>query len=792
MSSLTSQLIVKLLDRVTEPARRVTNAMRGITTLSEDASGAQVGFLDRVDGAIARNEQALASARTGLMEASVAFYALQRALRRPLTVAADFEMSMNNVAAISGATASELERFNEQARELGRTTPFTAQEAADAMGFLAMAGFEAEQIMGAMPRTLDLATAAQMGLADTADLVSNVLQAYRMEVSDLDRASDVLVRTFTSSNTSLAQLGDAFRYAAPMAAAAGLEFEEVLAVLGTMGNAGIQASMAGTAVRGAMMRMLNPTKSVEDALADLGVEGAEASDILHEMEGASDDISGELERIGVSFTDAAGKLRPFEDIVRQLEPYADDAGLMGRLFGARAGPAMTALIAEGADALSDFTEDLRKVDGDTLRVAAVQMEGLKGATRRLQSAVDGLNLALGTALTGNAERVVEVLTSMAGVVTELVERYPGLTSGVISAVAALVGLRLAIATLKWSGLFMVGSGLRAISVAGHGVVMAAAAVKSLAAGAAFAKMAPGLAAAGAAAKGLGAALAVLKWPITALVVGGLLVRRYWDRIKAVLQGVGDAVAEFLRPELQWLGEKLGFLEPVLDGFSEAWQRVRDGMSAVADFASNVLSGVFDRELLTDGEAGAITDRAYQVTNRVIGAFRTIPIRLGSLRDDLIQAGRDLIQGLWDGAVEQFNRFLDWVRTIPQRIREAIGNIDLSNIISWPSRPSWLGGGGESAPAPGARARGGPISAGRSYWTGEDGPELITPTRRGYVHSADTDHGGAPISVSPVFNFASGIGAGDAAEIERRVRAALTDEIGAMFRGALSDTGVKVY
>ena len=175
--------------------------------------------------------------------------------KNALETAGNFQTAMNRVRALTDATGESFEALEAQARDLGRTTQFTAQESADAMGFLAQAGFEANEIIGAMPGTLQLAASAQLDLASSADLVTNVLTGYNLSVDELSRVNDVLVKSFTSANTDLSQLGQAMKFAGPVASAMGIEFEEAAAALSLMGNAGIQSTMAGTSLRGA----LNPS-----------------------------------------------------------------------------------------------------------------------------------------------------------------------------------------------------------------------------------------------------------------------------------------------------------------------------------------------------------------------------------------------------------------------------------------------------------------------------------------------------------------------------------------------------
>jgi TP901 family phage tail tape measure protein len=166
---------------------------------------------------------------------------------------------------------------------------------------------------------LQLAAAGNMDLATTADIASNVLSGYGMEVGELGRVNDVLAVTFSNTNTNIAQAGEAMKYVAPVAAAAGMEFEEAAAAVGLLGNAGIQGSMAGTTLRGVITALINPT--------------GEAADIL--------------ERLGIQALDSSGNMIPLADIIDQLGAAGVTTGELMTVFGQRAGPGLAALLEQG-------------------------------------------------------------------------------------------------------------------------------------------------------------------------------------------------------------------------------------------------------------------------------------------------------------------------------------------------------------------------------------------------------------------------------------------------------------
>ena len=184
---------------------------------------------------------------------------------------AGFEQQMARVGAVSGATSGQLVQLTEVAKEMGRTTQFSATQSAEALTFMAQAGMSVTDQIGALPKVLQLAAAGSLELGQAADIVTNVMAGFGLSTEELGHANDVLTVAFTNANTDLSQLGQAFKMAGPVAKAAGISFEETAASLAIMGNAGIQASMAGTSLRGAISRLLNPSGEAADIIERMGL-----------------------------------------------------------------------------------------------------------------------------------------------------------------------------------------------------------------------------------------------------------------------------------------------------------------------------------------------------------------------------------------------------------------------------------------------------------------------------------------------------------------------------------------
>ena len=325
---------------------------------------------------------------------------------RTLTMeAVRFEDQMASVLALTSATEAEFVQLNDTAEMLGRTTRFSAAEAADGMNFLAMAGFEVNEIIGAMPNVLQLASAASIDLGRAADITTNIMTGYGKTADELADVNDVLVKAFTSANINLSQLGQAMKFVGPVARSAGVEFEEVSATIGLLGNVGLQGTLAGTALRNAISRLINPSKEAEKSIAALGLEVIDSkgkfvgvSEVVGQFEEAFKDVGGEAQRTAV----------------------------LMEIFGQRAGPAMAALIEEGSESIREFTERLKDSEGIAERISEEKLKTLSGRFLLLKSAVTGVAIDISQDLNPSLKGFVDTLTASVPV---LVDFWNTLTSG---------------------------------------------------------------------------------------------------------------------------------------------------------------------------------------------------------------------------------------------------------------------------------------------------------------------------------------------------------------------------
>lgn len=317
--------------------------------------------------------------------AAMAYVSLRGAISSVSTMGG-FEESMSRVKGVTQGTSAEIAALSSRAQSLAEVTRFTAKDAADGMGYLAQAGFKAQSIYAALPGVLDLAAASQLGLAETADIASNILTGFSKSAEELNGVNDVLVGTTTSSNTNMLQLGEAMKFVAPLSNAAGMSIEETAAAIGLLGNAGIQGTLAGTSLRRMLSNLINPPT----------------------------DAAAALSRLGIATKGTSGELLPMVEIIRQFEEAGGDASDAMEIFGQRAGPAFIALASQGSGALKEFTVQLENADGIAKTTADTMSDNLFGSLREVKSAWEGISIAVGDAgvlhmLTSGADGLAESL-----------------------------------------------------------------------------------------------------------------------------------------------------------------------------------------------------------------------------------------------------------------------------------------------------------------------------------------------------------------------------------------------
>jgi TP901 family phage tail tape measure protein len=307
--------------------------------------------------------------------------ALATGLAHATSVAAGFEQSMANVASVTGGGADSIARLSEVAREAGASSVFSASEAGDAMYYLASAGMNEQQIAASLGDTLQLAAAGGMGLAESTEIVTSTLAQFGMEADEAGRASNVMAAAAAASNTTIAQLGAGMGYVGPVAASLGMSLEETTAAMGLLANAGIKGERGGTALRGALSALMQPSKTA----------------------------AGALEEMGLSIEDVDPAANSLTDIIGKLEGGSMTAAQAVAIFGREAGPSMLALVSQGSAALEKMEDSITGTNKAS-QMAATQTDTFQGAMKMLGSAVEEAEITVGNALLPSLTGAVQGFT----------------------------------------------------------------------------------------------------------------------------------------------------------------------------------------------------------------------------------------------------------------------------------------------------------------------------------------------------------------------------------------------
>ncbi len=309
--------------------------------------------------------------------------------------AATFEAAMAKVGAISRANGTELELLTKKARELGETTQYTATQSAEAMSYLGMAGWNAQQIIAGMPGLLSLAAAGGTDLARTADIVSDNLTAFGLSAEKAGHMADVYATVITRTNTNVEMLGETMKYAAPVAEAFGASMEETAALAGLMANSGIKASQAGTSLRAGFLRLAGPPKMAQKALDQLGMS---MNDITAEQKEAAMAMAS----LGISMSDTNGP-KKMSTILTELRNKTSALGqeeklaAMKAIFGTEAATGWLAVLNSGDGTFEKLVSELENSTGAADKMATQMQNNAQGAMTRFNSAVESTQISIGQA-----------------------------------------------------------------------------------------------------------------------------------------------------------------------------------------------------------------------------------------------------------------------------------------------------------------------------------------------------------------------------------------------------------
>ena len=552
---------------------------------------------------------------------------------------ADFDDAMRAVGAVSQATAAELKSMTDVAKMLGATTSFTAVQVAQLMTELGRAGFKPDQINAMTGAVMDMARATGTDATLASGIMAASIRQFSLGAEDATRVADVLTKAANATFNSVESLGEALKYAGPVAAELGLSLEDTVAILGTLGNVGIQGSEAGTALR------------------RLGVISAATGEKLKAI-------------FNINNIDATGELKPLvqimDEIGKSIEnlPTAEKVTKMNEAFGLL-GITSASVLARTAGSTADLARELKNAEGTASKAAKSMDSGLGGAFRIILSAVEGLQIALGKALSGSIQKVTDSITGLIGRATEWVAANEG-------AVVTLAAMTVAVASFGVS-LIAVGISAKVMAVAIAASITVINAVKStvLIAAAAIKLF-------GAVSMSVGTAMYVFSSSVA--IVNGLgiasaavagAMASAWSTAAAVISVAWAVITAPVFPFLVAAGAVVTIIGAITAAatvatvramdFSSAWAIAKETLSALIGIAKQV-GGI----LMT-----ALQQGDYDVAFRA--AMAGVKLALATVLDGMSGLWKAFWDGAWTMTKTFFQKFVELSVKVLTEFAEAIAN-----------------------------------------------------------------------------------------------------------------------
>lgn len=379
------------------------------TEQDKAAEGAQ-SFGKKSAQAFGAAAQAIAAAGV-----AVALKEIADAYMECIGVAGNFEEAMSNVEALSQSNAQEMAALSAEAKELGATTKFTAQEAGDAMGYMAMAGWDANDMLQGMDGVLQLAAASGEDLAMVSDIVTDSLSAFGLTAKDTAHFSDVLAAAATNSNTNVAIMGETFKMSASVAGALGYSIEDVAVAMGLMANSGVKGSIAGTALRNTFNGLLEGVTLTGAAFGEYEYCAVKADGTMKDFGATIDELRGYFEQM----TEA--------ERVANAQAIAGQRGYNGLL---------AILNATDADYAS-LTNSINNCTGAAQRMASVKLDNMNGQLTLMNSAWDALKTTIGEQFIPEMRGLYSIGTDVFTGLNEFIKANPAVVKAVTAGVAVI-------------------------------------------------------------------------------------------------------------------------------------------------------------------------------------------------------------------------------------------------------------------------------------------------------------------------------------------------------------------
>ena len=600
--------------------------------------------------------------------------------------AADFDSAMSQVAAVSGATGKDFDALRSKAREMGSKTKFSATEAAEAMNYMAMAGWKTEDMLGGIEGVMNLAAASGEDLATTSDIVTDALTAFGLSAKDSGHFADILAAASSNANTNVSMMGETFKYCAPIAGALGFSAEDTAEAIGLMANAGIKSSQAGTALRTIMNNLAGDVKISGKAIGD----------------------------VTIATTNADGSMRDLSDILADCRSAfgnlteSEKAQAAESLVGKNAMSGFLALMNAGEGDIEKLSSAIDNCDGSAEKMAMTMQDNLAGQLTILKSQLQELAISFGDILMPAIRSIVSKLQGF-------VDKLNGMDEGTKRTVVTIALLVASIGPL----LIIIGTTISKIGVAMQG----------------FVKLANGVSKLKVAIQGgtgvlgkLGAALGGVSAPVLAVVaVIAVLVAAFvhlwrtnegfrdaiigtWNRIKDTISGFCQGIVDRLNALGFQFTDIVDVLKTVWDGFCQILAPIFEGVfnhiANILSTVTGVITGILDvfigiftgnwsqawtgvKEIFSSIWNG-ISSFFTNILNVIKGVADVVLGWFGTSWNEVWTNIKTFFEGIWNGIVSFFTGIWEIIKNVVQTGIMLIGSIleAAVDIITLPFRFIW--------------------------------------------------------------------------------------------------------
>ena len=627
----------------------------------------------------------------------------------------DFDAAMSKVQAVSGATADEVSTLRAKAKEMGETTKFSASESAEALNYMAMAGWKTEDMLNGIGGIMNLAAASGEELGTTSDIVTDALTAFGYEAKDAAHFSDILASASSNANTNVAMMGESFKYAAPVAGSLGYSAEDVATALGLMANSGIKADMAGTSLRNLFNRMAKPTKESAMAMDRLGISLADDEGKMYSFRQIMDQFRTSMANINMPAEEYIDRMATLDEMLdsgvitqkqydSELEEItnqafnaegAEKARAAAMLGGTRAMAGMLAIanaseedyekltsaidnssqafakLADGSvvplnEALESGQEIIEQYNGSAEAMSATMMDNLAGQTTILKSQIEALAISFGELLmptvrkvVGYIQKFVDKLNSMDDAQKEQIIK--------IAAIVAAIGPALLIIGKVISSVGTI------VSVVGKLTSIIGSVITGLG--------------------GLQGVLAVITGPIGIVIaaVGALVAifvhlyktnEEFRDKVNAIIESVKASFLTFIENLKAWIQEAIVFIQPIIESLQAFFSALGELFGAIAVEVINRINEIvaFIQSFIGEHQTQIQAFMAFieLVVKTKIEVIRTIIKTVLDVLTNIIRAFTAIMKGDWDTAWSYLKKAAlsakDGLVSIFKTLANAIGTV----------------------------------------------------------------------------------------------------------------------